>query len=106
MSEIPRDFAATREALRAQLAAMAMRHLGPDREQDAERLVELVMASLDGIRAAAWLKLKPSSALTEAAVLELNEQLDEHGERWMRISFEAVMRTFHQALHVGAGREP
>jgi hypothetical protein len=106
MSEIPKDIAATREALRAQLAATAMRHLGPDREQDAERLVDLVMASLEGIRAAAWIAYAPAAPLPEAIGQELNEQLRQHGERWVRVSFEAVIRTFHQALHVAAGREP
>lgn len=105
MSEAPeRDFAATHASLRAQLVATAMRCLGPDRERDAERLVDLVMATLDGIRAAAWNAFAPSTALPEATRLELNEKVRQHGERWMQVSFEGVIRTFHQALHVATGR--
>jgi hypothetical protein len=107
MSETPKaDIALERAGARAMLVAKSMGYLGSEREADAERLADAVMASFEAIRAAAWTAYTPAAELPEATRQEINEQLRQHGERWAKVSYDAVVRTLHQALQVATGREP
>jgi hypothetical protein len=99
----PVSHAAVRARFKAEIAGTLLRVLGPEREQDAERLAESIARHRDNLLQAGAGVL-PSDLLSIYYGEQLAQAMREHSEQLIETAMHAVQAVAGEALAIGLNR--